>query len=88
MSNFIGTEQMHIDVGAPVLLSKRDTVLLASDGLTDNLHFDEIIELARKGPLDSAMKAIVDRAGHRMRPDSDTLPNKPDDLTVMLFRKP
>lgn len=88
VSNFIGTEQMHIDVGAPVLLSKRDTVLLASDGLTDNLHLEEIVELARKGPLDSAMEAIVQRASGRMRGDSDTLPNKPDDLSIILFRKP
>jgi serine/threonine protein phosphatase PrpC len=88
VSNFIGTEQMHIDVGAPVTLNPRDTVLLASDGLTDNLHLDEIVELTRKGGLDSALEAVVQGARQRMTGDSATLPNKPDDLTVILFRKP
>lgn len=88
VSNFIGTEQMHIDVGAPVSLSPRDTVLLASDGLTDNLHLEEIVELSRKGPVDGAMQAVVNRANKRMRADSRTLPNKPDDLSIILFRKP
>lgn len=88
VSNFIGTDQMHIDVGAPVVLSVRDTVLLASDGLTDNLHLEEIIELARKGPLQTALKSVTDHARARMRSDSRTLPNKPDDLSIILFRKP
>lgn len=87
VSNFIGNEQMHIDVGSPVKLNPRDTVLLASDGLTDNLHLDEIVELARKGALDTALEAVVDNARRRMTGDSATLPNKPDDLTVILFRK-
>jgi serine/threonine protein phosphatase PrpC len=40
VSNFLGTNDMHIDVGAALELKQRDTVLLASDGLTDNIHFD------------------------------------------------
>ncbi len=88
VSNFIGTEGMHIDVGAPVRLNPRDTVVLASDGLTDNIHFDEIVEFTRKGPLDKALDAVVKRANRRMTVESKTLPSKPDDLSVMLFRKP
>ena len=88
VSNFIGTSEMHIDVGAPVKLSHRDTVLLASDGLTDNIHFDEIVEFIRKGPLTEALAAIVKRAARRMTVESKTLPSKPDDLSVILFRKP
>ena len=34
---------MTIDVGAGVQLAARDTVVVASDGVTDNVHFDEII---------------------------------------------
>ena len=88
VSNFIGTSEMHIDVGAPVRLSHRDTVLLASDGLTDNIHFDEIVEFIRKGPLGEALTAITKRAARRMTVESKTLPSKPDDLSVILFRKP
>ncbi len=88
VSNFLGTSDMHIDVGAALELQQRDTVLLASDGLTDNIHFDEIVEFMRKGPLDQAMDAIVHRAIRRMTVESKTLPSKPDDLSLILFRKP
>ena len=87
VSNFLGTTEMHIDVGATVQLNPRDTVLLASDGLTDNIHFDEIVEFMRKGPLDIALDAITRRALRRMTVESKTLPSKPDDLSVILFRK-
>jgi serine/threonine protein phosphatase PrpC len=88
VSNFLGTNDMHIDVGAALELRQRDTVLLASDGLTDNIHFDEIVDLMRKGPLDEAMDAIVRRAVRRMTVESKTMPSKPDDLSLILFRKP
>ena len=88
VSNFVGTDQMHIDIGAPVELNPRDTVLLASDGLTDNMHFDEIVELTRKGPLEAAMDKVVECALSRMSNASSALPSKPDDLSIILFRKP
>ena len=88
VSNFLGTVDMRIDVGAPVELQTRDTVLLASDGLTDNVHVDEIIEFIRKGPLDVAANAIVDLAGKRMASNNLRDPSKPDDLSLILFRKP
>ena len=87
VSNFIGTSEMRIDVGATIQLSARDTVLLASDGLTDNIHFDEIVEFVRKGPLTDALDAVTRRAVRRMTVESKTMPSKPDDLSVILFRK-
>ena len=88
VSNFIGTNEMRIDVGAPVQLNPKDTVMLASDGLTDNIHLDEIVDFIRKGPLDNALDAITRRATRRMTVESKTMPSKPDDLSVILFRKP
>lgn len=88
VSNFIGNAEMHIDVGASVELNSRDTVLLASDGLTDNIHFDEIVEFIRKGTLEDALDSITHRATRRMTVESKTMPSKPDDLSVILFRKP
>ena len=88
VSNFLGTADMRIDVGAPVELQVRDTVLLASDGLTDNVHVDEIIEHVRKGPLEAAAAGIVELAGQRMATINATDPSKPDDLSLILFRKP
>lgn len=88
VSNFIGSTDMHIGVGAEVKLKPRDTVLLASDGLMDNMHTDEIVQLIRKGPLDKAIDAITALANRRMTVESKHQPSKPDDLSVILFRKP
>ncbi|MCH9696054.1 MAG: protein phosphatase 2C domain-containing protein [Gammaproteobacteria bacterium] len=88
VSNFIGTADMRIDVGAAVELDLRDTVLLASDGLMDNVHVEEIIECVRKGPLQDAIASVVEIAKSRMQTERLGLPSKPDDLSVILFRKP
>jgi len=88
LSNFIGANDMRIDIGPEVTLNPRDTVLLASDGLTDNVHVHEIIGSIRKGPLDEALGAITGLAGHRMKSQASSQPSKPDDLSVILFRKP
>ncbi len=87
VSNFLGTSDMRIDVGAMLELKPRDTVLVASDGLTDNVHFDEIVERIRKGPLARAAGAVVDLAQRRMASDHSSKPCKPDDLSLILYRK-
>jgi serine/threonine protein phosphatase PrpC len=87
VSNFIGTSDMRIDIGAAVSLRPRDTVLVASDGLTDNIHQHEINDRMRSGPLEAALDAIVSLALRRMNEESNSQPSKPDDLSVILFRK-
>lgn len=87
VSNFLGTADMRIDVGAGVELRPRDTVLVASDGLTDNVHLEEIVEQIRKGPLSQSGAAVVDVARQRMTAASAGQPSKPDDLSLILFRK-
>ncbi|MCO4810976.1 MAG: protein phosphatase 2C domain-containing protein [Gammaproteobacteria bacterium] len=88
VSNFLGTSDMRIDVGAGVELRPRDTVLVASDGLTDNVHLDEIVEQVRKGGLAESAAAVVKLAGERMCGTVSGQPSKPDDLSLILFRKP
>lgn len=88
VSNFIGMTDMRIDIGAAVELDMHDTVLLATDGLMDNVHVDEIIEIVRKGPMADAVQTLVDVAGERMRNPGNDVPSKPDDLSLILFRKP
>ena len=87
VSNFLGTTDMSIDIGAPVQLRPLDTVLLASDGLMDNVHLDEIIEHVRKGPADAAVDEIVGLASRRMRSNNGNEPSKPDDLSLIVYRK-
>lgn len=86
LSNVVGTDDMRIEVGTPIRLARYDTVLLASDGLLDNLRADEIVAIIRKGPLSTAADELVRRAAARMQEASSQHPSKPDDLTVVLFR--
>jgi serine/threonine protein phosphatase PrpC len=88
VSNFLGAKDMRIDVGPPARLRPRDTILIASDGLMDNVHLDEIIELVRKGPLQTATEALIKKARDRMSNAATGMPSKPDDLSLIVFRKP
>lgn len=87
VSNFLGAPDMRIDIGAELRLRPRDTIMLASDGLMDNVHLNEIIERIRKGPLEDAAERVIALARHRMTATSATQPSKPDDLSLILFRK-
>ena len=87
VSNLLGTSDMRIDIGATLDLQPRDTIILASDGLTDNLHLDEIVERIRKGPLDEAADDIIGLAVERMSRPTGGAPHKPDDLSLILYRK-
>jgi serine/threonine protein phosphatase PrpC len=61
---------------------------VATDGLTDNIHIDDVIDIMRKGPLGKAIESMTRLARHRMINESKLQPSKPDDLSVIIFRKP
>jgi serine/threonine protein phosphatase PrpC len=85
--NVIGSQDMRVEVGPALQLAVRDTVLLASDGLFDNLYIDEIVDTIRSGPLTAAADKLVSRVQARMHGKGDgDQPCKPDDLTIVLFR--
>ncbi|RMD87284.1 MAG: serine/threonine-protein phosphatase [Candidatus Dadabacteria bacterium] len=86
VSNMLGSEDMHIEVGPRIELSKKDTFLIASDGLFDNLHLNEITNIIRSGPLEEAANELLEKTEQRMLNPSDGDPSKPDDLTFALFR--
>lgn len=87
VSNFLGTPDMRIDIGTEVALRPRDTILLASDGLMDNVHVDEIISRIRSGPLANSLQRVVTLADRRMTGAAVGQPSKPDDLSLILFRQ-
>jgi serine/threonine protein phosphatase PrpC len=86
VDNALGDGEMRIEVGPRVKLGAKDTVLLASDGLWDNLAQGEILERARKGGLEAACAALADAADKRMRSLREGRPGKSDDLTLVLWR--
>jgi len=88
VSNIIGTPEMRIDVGSTVEMARYDTLLLATDGLFDNLHLEEIVERVRKGPLKRVVRRLAEDCRRRMLAPEEGRPSKPDDLTFVTFRCP
>lgn len=86
VSNMIGDTNMHISIGPTVQLNARDSVLIASDGLFDNLHIDEIIEYCRKGAINKSALKLKNKACYRMTTKDSTNPSKPDDLSFIEYR--
>lgn len=87
VSNVVGIADMRIDIGPVLPLDPRDTLLLATDGLSDNLGIDEIVEIVRRGPLSRAAAALMAEARRRMQEPRERRPSKPDDATLVLFRR-
>ena len=85
--NVIGSTDMRIEIGSELPMAPRDTLLLASDGLTDNVLQEEMVQLIRKGPLDTAIESLTDLAQNRMAHEVDAQPSKPDDFTAVLYRQ-
>ncbi|QDU91045.1 Putative protein phosphatase 2C-type [Pirellulimonas nuda] len=86
ISNCVGRPGMRIEVGAPVTLSRFDTLLVASDGLVDNLQVDEVVEMLRKGAIGKSVETVARLTLDRMRAEVGPAPSKPDDLTIAVFR--
>lgn len=87
VSNVVGSDDMRIEIGTAMQLSRFDTLVMATDGLFDNLYVDEIIEHTRKGEVHKAAQTLTDTATQRMlHPESDR-PSNADDLSFILFRQ-
>lgn len=87
ISNNLGSPEMHIEVGPALTITRYDTVLLATDGLFDNLLISEIIERIRKGSLINASELLIDECSRRMQHPEINQPSKPDDMTFILYRR-
>ena len=74
---------MRIEVGAPFELAPYDTLMICSDGLTDNLPVDQIVCCIQNGPIDQALGKLVSLAITAMAKEN----GHPDDLTIMLYRR-
>jgi len=82
VSNVVGSTEMRVDVGPVVKMASRDTLLLASDGLTDNVVVSDIVRQVRKGTLVDSGRALFDCARANMSLPSGTV----DDMSTLLFR--
>ncbi len=87
ISNYVGSQNMHIEIGPKQMLSRRDTIIVGSDGLFDNVHLDEIVQLARTGKPVDRVDSLARLATNRMHGSDSSLPGKPDDLTILLYTR-
>ena len=87
VSNLVGTAEMRIEIGPSQRLALHDTLLLATDGLFDNLYNDELVEMIRKGPLMAAAERVIERVTARMSAPKAGEPSKADDLAFILYRR-
>lgn len=87
VSNLVGTHNMHIEIGPSRPLAARDSVIVASDGLFDNLHLEEVIRTAKSGKLVNRIKRLSDEANTRMSRSEANVPGKPDDLTILIYTR-
>lgn len=85
VSNVVGSREMHISMSMPVQLKRYDTLLLATDGLTDNIEKQSIIDTIRKGALTSCSNQLQKTAAERMLDPGERY--KPDDITCILYRR-
>ncbi len=84
--NVIGSADMRIEIGSELPIAARDTLLIASDGLTDNVRQEESVEIIRKGSIEKAVIGLTEIAQNRMSTEAPGRPSKPDDFTTILFR--
>lgn len=87
VSNVVGDVEMRVEMRTPLRLHPRDTVVVASDGLYDNLHVEEIADCVRSKQLSDAADNLARACARRMLSPREGEPSKPDDLTFILFRR-
>jgi serine/threonine protein phosphatase PrpC len=86
ISNVIGSSDMRVEIGSKTPMAPLDTLLIASDGLFDNVLPDEIVEIIRTGPVGEGAAQLCKLALERMEGEDSDKPSKPDDFSAVLFR--
>lgn len=86
--NCIGMREMRVEIGPPTRMAVRDTLLLGSDGVLDNIQRSDLIDLIRVGPLLAAAGRLQACVAATMNGADPVLPAHPDDASTLLFRRP
>ncbi|MCA9510448.1 MAG: protein phosphatase 2C domain-containing protein [Myxococcota bacterium] len=86
ISNCVGSQDMRLEVGAPIEMAERDTLLVASDGVLDNVRPSDLVELIRRGALGDAAHALAQRVAEVMEHGDREIAGHCDDATFLLYR--
>jgi len=87
ISNMVGSPQMLPEVGPDVELEPGDTLIVASDGVVDNLYRAELAEILRGPDLARVAEELVGLCRERMAGRGSQVPSKPDDATFLIYRR-
>lgn len=85
--NAVGNQDLRVEVGSSLRMAPRDTLLVATDGLLDNVSTKELAMMCRRGSVDAAAMAMAELAAGRMLSPGEGKPSKPDDLTFVVWRR-
>jgi len=86
ISNVVGSADMRIEIGSRLPLAPKDTLLIASDGLFDNVLESEIVEIIRTGSVRDSLAQLWQLTAQRMAGEHKDMPSKPDDFSAILLR--
>ncbi len=87
ISNYVGSHDMYIHIGPVIELAPQDTLIIASDALSDNLYEQEISDFIRTGTMLESVNEMIRSCRHNML---ETMPNRrchPDDFSFICFRQ-
>jgi len=87
ITNYVGCHEMFIHIGPIIELASLDTLIIASDALSDNLYEHEISEHIRKGPLLESIEEMKRTCQNNMLIKGDDRLCHPDDFTFIAFRQ-
>ena len=87
VSNVVGALDCRIEVSMGQKMARRDTLILASDGILDNLQVDEVCAIIRNGPLEAAASKLSSKTEERITSNADDSLGKPDDATFVIYRR-
>lgn len=87
VSNVLGSEDMRLEIGPKIFLARYDTVILASDGLRDNLSQEQVVTTIRKGPLDKCLGRLAQNCRKVMSGENSNSHGHADDLTMIALRR-
>lgn len=85
LTNVVGSQEMRIEIGPIRSMDPKDTIIVATDGLSDNLTGQEISRHICQGKLPDCARQLATRCKKRML--SDERISKPDDLTFAIYRQ-
>jgi PPM family protein phosphatase len=83
VSNLLGESEMKIEIGPKIELSPNDSIFLASDGIFDNFSPDQLVELVRKGSMESISSDLIKAIDTTIYQRDQA---KKDDISFILFK--